>query len=342
MRHSWLAAVLVCGPFALGTASMQTPTTDSLSSTNASLQSLEREIARLSSAAGGVVGVSATHMESNRQISLNGDERFPMASTFKVAVAVEVLARVDRDEMHLEQMIDIRPSDLHPGAGILTDLLNQPGLAISVRNLLELMLLISDNSATDVCLRLVGGPKAVTARMRAVGIEDIDISRSTAQVLGDWVGLTQSAPDSQLSATQFNSLATAVKPELRQIAAERFDRDQRDTATPEAMSALLARVYRGDLLTRRSSDLLLDIMRRCRTGEERLRGMLPAGTEVAHKTGSLGSITNDVGIVTLPYNAGHVAIVVFVKSSTKEVSSRERAIAEISRTVYDFFLFNRR
>jgi beta-lactamase class A len=105
------------------------------------------------------------------------------------------------------------------------------------------------------------------------------------------------------------------------------------------MLTLLERVYRKDLLKPESAELLLDIMRRCRTGEARLKGMLPLGTEVAHKTGTIGRTTNDVGIVKLPDNTGSVAIAVFVKSSDKEVSARERVIAEIARAVHDFFLF---
>jgi beta-lactamase class A len=171
MRHRWICAVLLVTATVSGPASAQTPANNSRPTTDSALQRLEREIARLAKGAGGVVGVSATHLESNRRVSLYDGERFPMASTFKVPVAVELLTRVDRGEIRLDQMIHLQSSDLHPGAGILTDLLNQPGLALSVRNLMELMLLISDNSATDVCLRLVGGPEAVTARMRALGIE---------------------------------------------------------------------------------------------------------------------------------------------------------------------------
>jgi beta-lactamase class A len=96
------------------------------------------------------------------------------------------------------------------------------------------------------------------------------------------------------------------------------------------------------MLKPESAELLLDIMRRCRTGEARLKGLLPQGTEIAHKTGTIGSSTNDVGIITLPANAGHVAIAAFVKSSEKDVTARERAIAEIARAVHDFFLFQPR
>ncbi len=342
MKQTWMAAVLGVMLSIGGLASAQTAIANSSApTTDAALQRLEREIARLAKAAGGVVGVSATHLETSRRVSLNGSERFPMASTFKVPIAVQLLTRVDKGELRLDQMIQFKTSDLHPGSGTLTDLLNQPGLALSVRNLIELMLLISDNSATDVCLRLAGGAEAVTARMRELGINGIDVNRSTAQLIADWIGILRVPPENEWSPTLFRTLSERVKPEERKAAAAKFDADPRDTATPEAMTALLERIYRRDLLKPESTELLLDIMRRCRTGEARLKGILPMGTEVAHKTGTIGGTTNDVGIVTLPDDAGHVAIAVFVKSSEKELSARERTIAEIARSVYDFFLFQR-
>ncbi len=133
------------------TAAAQTPAavTTSQTASDSALQRLEREIARLSTVSGGVVGVTAIHLETGRRVSMNGTERFPMASTFKVPIAVQLLTRVDKGEVKLDQMIDIKQSDLHPGSGTLADLINKGGLALSVRNLMELMLLISDNSATD-------------------------------------------------------------------------------------------------------------------------------------------------------------------------------------------------
>jgi beta-lactamase class A len=339
MKQIWIAPALAVIFTVGGLASAQTPRTNSSPTTNAALQRLEREIGRLAKTAGGVVGVSATHLETNRRVSLNGEERFPMASTYKVPIAVQLLTRVDKGEIRLDQMVQLQPNDLHPGSGTLTDLFKQPGLALSVRNLMELMLLISDNSATDVCLRLAGGPEAVTARMRQVGINGINVNRSTARLIADWIGISPVPSESEWSPALFRTLSDAVKPEVRKAAAAKFDADPRDTATPEAMMALLERIHRKDLLKPGSTELLLDIMRRCRTGEARLKGMLPAGTEVAHKTGTIGSTTNDVGIVTLPDNAGHVAIVVFVTASEKELSARERTIAEIARSVHDFFLF---
>lgn len=303
------------------------------------LARLEREMARLAAVAGGVVGATALHLETGRRVSINGTDRFPMASTFKVPVAVELLRRVDAGELRLDQMIEIKPGDMHPGSGTLSDLFNKPGLALSVRNLLELMLLISDNSATDVCLRLAGGGAAVTARMRALGISGINVDRSTLQLIADWIGIEKLPPESELQPGVFGRLAAGVGAEARAAAGKRFDTDPRDTSTPEGMTALLEMIYRKTPLKPESAELLLDIMRRCRTGDARLKGLLPAETVVAHKTGTIGGSANDVGIMTLPDNAGHIAISVFVKSSNKDVAQRERAIAEIARAVHDYFLF---
>jgi len=303
-----------------------------------SFQRLEQEITRAAKSAGGTVGVNAIHIESGRWIALNSRERFPMASTYKVPIAVQLLARIDRGEITLDRMIELKPSDLHPGGGTLTTLLNKPGVVLSVRNLLELMLLQSDNSATDVLLRLAGGPEATTACIRALNIQDMEINRPTINLIADCTGYTL-PPENEWTPELFKKLYNATTPESRKTAARKFEADHRDTSTPEAMVMLLERIYRGDLLRPESRALLLDMMERCQTGEARLKGILPSETIVAHKTGTIGGITNDVGIITLPNDAGHVAIAVFVKSSEKGIPERERAIAQIARAVYDFFLF---
>jgi beta-lactamase class A len=316
--------------------------TGSRPASDPALQRIEREIGRLAKLSGGVVGATAIHLETGRRVSLNGTDRFPMASTFKVPIAVQLLTRIDKGELKLDQMIEVKQSDLHPGSGTIGDLFNKGGLSLSVRNLMELMLLISDNSATDILLREAGGGEAVTARMRALGIEGINVNRSCARLIADWVGVGNLPPEENWTPEMFKLVFSSVKPEEQRAAAKRLETDPRDTSTPDAMAALLERVYRKDMLKPESAELLLDIMRRCRTGEARLRGILPEGTEIAHKTGTIGASTNDVGIITLPDGAGHIAIAVFVKASEKELPVRERAIAEIARAVHDFFLFQPR
>lgn len=309
---------------------------------DAGLARLERELTRLAPLAGGRVGVGVVHLQSGRSVYLNADERFPMASSFKVPIAVQLLTRVERREIRLDTMITLRPSDLHPGSGTLTELFDDPGVILSLRNLIELMLLISDNSATDITLRLAGGPEAVTARMRALGLDGIRVDRPTVGLIADWLGVTRLPPEAELTPAAFRALGGTISDSARERAAGAFNADPRDTATPHAMAALLARLWRREILGDSGSALLLDIMRRSTTGSGRIKGMLRPDVEVSHKTGTIGGTTNDVGIVTLPDDAGHVVVAIFVKESELDVEERERTIAHIARAIFDYFTFNPR
>jgi beta-lactamase class A len=319
-------------------AAAQAPTRANAPGPDPGLQRLERELARLATIAGGTVGVSVRHIETGREAHLNRGVSFPMASAYKLPVAVQLLTRVDRREIRLDSMITIRPGDLHPGSGTLTELFDDPGVVLSVRNLLELMLLISDNSATDVVLRVAGGPGRVTDRMRALGVEGVRVDRPTVRLIGDWLGVRLASED--VSPEQWRELTRAITDSSRRVASEAFDADPRDTSTPEGMVLLLTKVWRGEALSPSSTTILLDILRRVSTGAERLKGMLPPSTVVRHKTGTIGGTTNDVGVIELPDAAGSVAITVYVKGSTKDIPVRERAIAQIARAAYDYFLFN--
>jgi beta-lactamase class A len=299
---------------------------------------LEAEMKRVAQVGGGMVGATAIHAESGRVARLNATERFPMASTFKVPIAVQVLHLVDQGKERLDRMITIEPPDIHPGSGTLSELFNKPGVALSIRNLLELMLLISDNTATDILLREAGGPEAVNQRLEGIGITGIRVDRPTALLIADWVGV----PGMNLAAWSqeaFRRRYAEISEPDRRAASEKAEKDPRDTATPEAMARLLVQIHRKELHKPESADLLVDIMRRCQSGPQRLKGMLPAGTVVAHKTGTIGRSVNDVGIIDLPSGTGTVALAVFLKESEKPVADRERALAEIARTVHDFFLF---
>lgn len=303
---------------------------------------LTQELMRLSDMSGGKVGICATHIETGKTITQNGKEGFPMASSYKVAIATQLLTRVDSGSLTLAQLIPITKNDFHPGSGMLSDRFNWPNspnsdLSLSVRSLLELMLLISDNSATDICLRLAGGPAAVNACMKRMGVEGLRVDRPTAWLIADCVGIPMAA-DQAWAPARYDSLAKYSTALTREASYVAFEKDPRDTSTPEAMTLLLTKLYTQPVLKPASQALILDIMKRCETGLARLKGALPPDTEVLHKTGTIGLTASDVGIITLPGNAGHVAISVFVKASPKDGTVRERTIAEVTRTIYDYFL----
>jgi beta-lactamase class A len=282
--------------------------------------------------------VGVIHLESGAEVFVNADVPFPMASTFKVPVAARLLAMVDGGALRLDSMITVEESDLHPGSGEISHLLDDPGVSLSVRNLMELMLLISDNSATDILLRTAGGGAAVNARLAELGIVGISVDRPTIELIADAVGVKGLPPEGERTPAAYRALQGRVTGAERAAAREAFYRDTRDTATPRGMSRLLRAVWGREALGEESTALLLDIMFRCETGAARIQGMLPPRTRVAHKTGSLGiGVAVDVGIVELPGDAGHVIIAAFVKESTADVATQERAIAHVARTVYDWF-----
>lgn len=303
------------------------------------LKNLEHEIQQAARLAGGVIGVSALHLDTGRQIGFNAQERFPMASVYKIPIAVQLLYLVDRGQISLLKMVTLQPQDLRPGSGIIATYLNKPGVVLSVQNLLELMLVISDNTATDILLRQAGGPQAVTERLRAMGISDMDVSRPTINLIADSTGFTLPPPQ-EWNLELFKKLHEGIPPETKKAAAQRFLNDPRDTSTPEAMVNLLKFISQGNFLKKGTRDLLLEIMSNCQTGQQRLKGMLLPETYVAHKTGTIAGVVNDAGLVTLPNKGGRMAIAIFMKSSEKDIPTRERALAHISRAIYDFFLFH--
>jgi beta-lactamase class A len=247
---------------------------------------------------------------------------------------------VESGRLTLDKMVSLAPQDIHPGSGKISDLMFHPGLAMSVENLMEMMLVISDNSAADAMLREAGGPKAVTARMAELGLTGIRIDRPTALLISDWVGARNIPPEAQWNKEMWDRLYDAV-PNAEHMQARRASmKDPRDTATPDDMTKLLVRIWRKDLFSPANSEILLGMMERCQTGNARIKGLLPQGTDVAHKTGTLGGVANDVGVITLPNGLGHVAISVFTKGSSKPESAEERAVAEVARTIYDFFVLN--
>ena len=304
---------------------------------------IQQEFSRLAESVNGTVGACAHHLESGRRVEWNAGVRFPMASAFKVPIAACTLTRVDRGELALDQMIEVQQSDLCPGSGAIRSLLSQPGLILSLRNLLELCLVISDNTAADVLLRLVGGPAAVTQFLHTHGIAGMRADRFTKMMVADRYDLPGLSSLESWSYEKYSTQFDQMTLEKAKAAAALFAGDERDTMTPAAMVGLLTKVFSGGVLAPTSRDVLLSTMQRCQTGEGALKGMLPPGVVVAHKTGTLADVVaNDAGIIYLPDGAGHLVVAVCVRSPDAKgepSSACQRVIANIGRAVYDYFLF---
>lgn len=299
---------------------------------------LTREIARIEPSSGGRLGVAAMHLESGRTFFYQADDQYPMASTYKVPIAVQAFTLVEQGKLDLKRMVEWDTTDLHIGSEAFL-LFRKPGFAMSVRNLIETMLILSENNATDLVFELGGGGSAVTRRMRDAGITDIRVDRPTAEIIAHPYGITDIWTGGNFDRAKWDRQFSALSPARRDSAAYYYARDPRDHATPRAMLTLLTKLWKGELLNHENTAILLDIMYRCETGAGRIKGMLPKGTRVAHKTGTYPGTANDVGIIDLP-DGTHVAVALYLKQSSKvQGKDLEDALAQSARAVYDWFLF---
>ena len=169
---------------------------------------------------------------------------------------------------------------------------------VTARKLLDVMITRSDNRATDLLLAMLGGPSTVDNWLRSHSLTGIRVDRTIAQLLS----------------------------------ARRDLRDIRDSSTPTAMLGLLRTIDSGNVLKPESRWLLLDMMSRCKTGSNRIRRLLPPGTRVEHKTGTLAGYTGDVGFVTLP-GGRRLALAMFARGGV----NRPAVIATATRAIYDVF-----
>jgi len=299
-----LLGILFLAPDRAGKSLNQTPTPAARAVPPQAPDTVDSELTErlktLSNGAGGTVGVAVTHVESGRTVVIQGTTKLPLYSVFKLPLAIAVLKEVEENRLQLDTKVHVTPADVLPGWRGNTDLWGRP-VDRTVAELLELSLVLSDNTSSDKLLQLVGGPAVVTERMRTMGLLDIEI-RST----------------------------------VREFVA---NRDRPNLGSPSDFARLLTRLQKGEILQAPQRKLLLGWMEKSTTGLQRLRGELPAGTRVADKTGTGedGSTTNDVGLITLPEGRGHLAMAVLVSGARLTAEEQEKLIARLARAAYDAY-----
>ncbi len=314
-----------------------------------------KAIAEISRKTNTIIGVTAIHIEKNQKISYNGNLPFFMASTIKVPIAVVLLQRVDQKKESLNRVVQLTSNHAIPGSGRLDYTLNKRPVRISLKQLLNLMLVVSDNTASDAILQQLNGPNAVLAKLNQLGFHSILVKRSILQMYLDSHGGTYASIPQPHNSVSFERALNRIAMPRQILAWKIFQRDLRDTTTPNDMAFFLESLYEGKLLSVANTKLLIEIMENCKTGRSRIKGLLPRKTIVAHKTGTwsiyskaflthpdspqLFRYVSDVGVITLPKKKGHIAIAIYVKSTGVSDYERTRVIAEVSRKIYDYFLY---
>jgi beta-lactamase class A len=247
-------------------------------------------------------------LESGESADLSGDQHFPMHSVYKLPIAMAVLRRVDRDELKLGQTVKVEKNDF-VRHGIYSPVRDKypNGAQLTVAELLRYTVSESDGTASDVLLNLAGGPRGVMAFLNEIKVSGVNLVNSEKEIGRDWQ-------------TQYENWAS-----------------------PRGAIELLAALQERRGLKAESRALLLKLMTESVPGAKRLKGQLPAGTIVAHKTGTGGtrdgitSATNDIGIITLP-DGRHLAVAVFVSDSAADDTTREALIARIAKAAWDWAL----
>jgi beta-lactamase class A len=267
---------------------------------------LQQQVHAIAADAGGKVSASCSLPNSALHCDLDPHAHPPMQSVFKFPLAITAFHQVEQGTISLDQPVRFLPSDriLPHTHSPLQDKYPQGNVDVALRELLHLAISESDNVATDIVLRLVGGPSMVTSYINSIGVNGFHLEDGE------------------------DGLA-------REPAAQ-----YRNWFEPAAAVQLLRRISDNSPLTPEHTQTLLDWMKNSSSGSNRIKGNLPAGTVVMHKTGTSGTrngvtfATNDIGLITLP-DGRRLAIAVFVTDSSADEVTREAVIARIAKAAYD-------
>ena len=271
---------------------------------------LQRQWESIAAGMDGTIGAAALHLSTGMLASLHGDERFPLASVCKWPLAMHWLEMVDEGRYRLDSPIEVAQQDVTISVSPIGEQWPRRK-SYPLEEMLTLMIAQSDNTAVETLYRLGGGSLALAVRFQNWKAAGMRIDRSERQC----------GRDAHASMEQFLA-------------------DPRDTATPNATVGLLKRAFSGDVLAPATTASLLHMMQATATGPGRIKGQLPPGTVVAHKTGTTSTVnglngsTNDVGVIELP-GGGRLAVAVYVKGSRRDENARDLAIARLARAAYD-------
>ena len=244
---------------------------------------------------GGRIGLYAENLASGAKMVWRAEERFVMCSTFKASLAAFVLARADRGEDRLDDMVAYGAKDILDYAPVAKQ--NLAAGAMSVSEMCKAIVELSDNTCANLLLARSGGPAALTAFWRATGDTVSRLDHNEPE-------LNRSPPG-----------------------------DPRDTTTPAAMAGNLRRFLLGDVLKPGSREHLREWMVGCKTGSNRLRAGLPKEWTIGDKTGNNGKDASGDIVIAWPKAAGPVLVCAYTQGGSPTQQQVEAVFAEVGRMV---------
>ncbi len=274
----------------------------------APIDRLRASIERVTDNVNATWGIYVKSLDTGEELAINADRQMDTMSVIKIPLMAEAFQQIKDGKFVLTDKYSLTKEDVLPGTGVMRSL--DAGDTFTVKDLLTLMVIVSDNTATDVLYRMVGGPEAVNRRMQALGLKQT-AAPATARA---WFDALNAAP----SPAQFHREA----------------KHPYGLSTPREIGQLLEMMERGTLVDKPSSDLMLQILR-----GQIYRTRIPrylSGFRVPHKTGDfLPYIGNDVGV--LESSGSRVVISIFTANHFGSGERLEEAIGRIAEQVAGYF-----
>ena len=308
------------------------------------------------------VGVGFYHIETGKSFYIKPNENFPLASVFKVPIMICVLQNIDRGKLSLSDKLILKRNDQCVGSGDIQ--FSSLGQSFTVSDLMYKMISVSDNTASDMLWNYIGYD-ACNDLMRNIGLTDSDIyianrpswllslgeyskfrNYNSLKIASVWKNMSKSQrfsaiqdvieENSNLTLAEFQKIEDNSENtgsyETDVVVAEALD----NLSTPKEFSLLLAKLYKGELLSKSMTNKALAYMGSCKYNS-RIPSKLPNGTKVWHKTGTIAGCVNDAGIVRFSDNS-HGVLVVFIRRIKQGNSSEAtKTIADISKIIYNNF-----
>ena len=274
------------------------------------LQRVTASIERTTRSVNATWGIYVKSIETGEEIAVGADRQMETMSTIKIPLMIEVLEQVKAGKLKLTDKYTFAQADSQPGTGTIQRL--DAGAMMTVKDLITMMIIVSDNTATEVLYRMVGGPEAVNRRMDALGLKNT----RAMNVPSRWFPSLRSAPTT-----------------------EQFYREGKypfGLTTPREMGQLLEMMERGTLVDKNASELMLRIMR-----GQLYRTRIPryvSGYTIPHKTGDfLPFVGDDVGMLEAPGRT--IVISVFTGNHFGSGEALENAIGLVAKEVADYFAY---
>lgn len=274
-------------------------------------------------------------LSTGEQVHYRGDEPFPTASSFKVYILAAIYRRAALGELSLSDRIPLKKADMALGSGVLQTL--DEGLELTVKDYATLMMIISDNTATDVCYSLTGKENIQENVLKPLGLKNTRCDFNCKDMIDAYYEMNGRSVEEVLAACGGN-------PNYCQSAYYACTAEENDQTSPLDALKIYETLYNGEWVSKEVSSEMLSILKQCQTNS-RIPFYLPPYTEVAHKTGTLDRLAVDTGIVYTPKGNYYIGMYYNGNMASQEVYdadpsgiAADRYLAECSKAIYDAFM----